>query len=235
MICCQICYEPYDQSIRRPYSMSSCPHTYCLKCLEQIKNNRCPECGIRSKGKNLNMALLQLIPESEYDKLKAESLKAFIHLNEAKQDLKQNRLEKISIHETKLESIKQVISDETEKIIDILKENKNNMINECDQMLDEIKNQLSSIKYEDKESLQVGLTKVKIEKNELNENEMKSLNNKIIEINNELNKLSDSIKNYENNSEFVLNKISDESLLICELKTVKKNYIFIFSILYYYK
>ena len=181
------------------------------------------------------MALLQLIPESEYDKLKAESLKAFIHLNEAKQDLKQNRLEKISIHETKLESIKQVISDETEKIIDILKENKNNMINECDQMLDEIKNQLSSIKYEDKESLQVGLTKVKIEKNELNENEMKSLNNKIIEINNELNKLSDSIKNYENNSEFVLNKISDESLLICELKTVKKNYIFIFSILYYYK
>ena len=113
-----------------------------------------------------------------------------------------------------------MISDETEKIIDILKENKNNMINECDQMLDEIKNQLSSIKYEDKESLQVGLTKVKIEKNELNENEMKSLNNKIIEINNELNKLSDSIKNYENNSEFVLNKISQDSLLICDLKTV---------------
>jgi hypothetical protein len=45
-------------------------------------------------------------------------------------------------------------------------------------------------------------------------------NNKIIDINNELNKLSDSIKNYENNSQFVLNKISDESLLICDLKTV---------------
>ena len=120
MICCQICYESFDHSIRRPYSMSSCPHTYCLKCLEQIKNNRCQEGGIRSKGKNLNMALLQLIPESEYDKLKGESLKALIHLNEAKQDLKQNSLEKISIHETKLESIKQVISDETDKIIDIL-------------------------------------------------------------------------------------------------------------------
>jgi hypothetical protein len=220
MICCQICYEPYDQSIRRPYSMSSCPHTYCLKCLEQITNNRCPECGIRSKGKNLNMALLQLIPESEYDKLKAESLKALIHLNEAKKYLKQNRLEKLNIHETKLESIKQVISDETDKIINILKEKKNNLINECNQMLYRIKNHLTSTKYEDKESLQIGLTKVKIENNELNEDEMKSLNNKITEINNELNKLSESIRNYENNSEFVLNKISQDSLLICDLKTV---------------
>ena len=49
---------------------------------------------------------------------------------------------------------------------------------------------------------------------------MKSLNNKITEINNELNKLSESIRNYENNSEFVLNKISQDSLLICDLKTV---------------
>ena len=49
---------------------------------------------------------------------------------------------------------------------------------------------------------------------------MKSLNNKITEINNELNKLSESIINYENNSEFVLNKISDDSLLIGEFKTV---------------
>ncbi len=104
MICCSICYEPYDQSIHRPYSMSSCPHTFCLKCSEQFKENKCPKCGLRSEGKNLNMALLQVIPESEYDKLKAESLKAFIYLNEAKQDLKQSRLEKISIHETKLES-----------------------------------------------------------------------------------------------------------------------------------
>jgi len=220
MICCPICYESFDHSIRRPYSMSSCPHIFCLKCSEQFKENKCPKCGLRSEGKNLNMALLQVIPESEYDKLKAESLKAFIHLNEAKQDLKQNRLEKLNIHETKLESIKQEISDETEKIINILKKQKNNLINECDKMLDRIKNHLTSNNYEDKESLQVGFTKVNIEKNELNEDEMKNLNNKITEINNELNKLSDSIKNYENNSEFVLNKISDDSLLIGELKTV---------------
>ena len=107
------------------------------------------------------------------------------------------------------------------------------MINECDQMLDKIKNNLISTNYEDKESLQVGLTKVKIEKNELNEDEMKSLNIKITEINNELNELSESIKNYENISEFVLNKISDDSLLIGELKTVKK-IIIKFFILYYF-
>ncbi len=87
-------------------------------------------------------------------------------------------------------------------------------------MLDRIKNHLTSNNYEDKESLQVDLTKAKIDNNELNEDEIKSLNSKITEINNELNKLSESIKNYENNSEFVLNKISDDSLLIGELKTV---------------
>jgi hypothetical protein len=113
-----------------------------------------------------------------------------------------------------------LISDETDKIIVILKEKKNNLINECDQMLIRIKNYLISANYEDKESLQVGLKKAKIENNELNEDEMKSLNNKITEINNELNKLSESIKNYENNSEFVLKKISDDSFLIGELKTV---------------
>jgi predicted nucleic acid-binding Zn-ribbon protein len=98
-------------------------------------------------------------------------------------------------------------------------------------MLVRIKNHLTSNNYEDKESLQVGFTKVKIEKNELNEDEMKSLNNKITEINNELNKLSESIVNYENNSEFVLNKISDDSFLIGELKTVIKSYL---NILYYF-
>jgi len=104
------------------------------------------------------MALLELIPESEYDKLKSVLLKAFIYLNESKQDLKKNRLEKLNFHE-----IKQVISNETDKLINILKEKRNNLINECDLMLNDIKDYLKS-NFEDNVSLQIDLTKQKIEK-----------------------------------------------------------------------
>ena len=55
---CNICYESFDHSIRKPYSLSSCPHTYCLKCLDQLNNNKCPNCNEPIKGKNINIALL---------------------------------------------------------------------------------------------------------------------------------------------------------------------------------
>ncbi len=219
MTCCQICHEPFDHSIHKPHSMSSCPHTYCLKCLEQMKNKKCPKCGKLSLSTHFNMALLEFIPESEYDKLKSVLLKEFIHLNESQQDLKQNRLEKLNFHETKLKSIKQVISNETDKLINILKEKKNNLINECDLMLNDIKDYLKS-NFEDNVSLQIDLTKQKIEKNVLNENKLNDLSILIDQLKQDLNKLSHSIKNYENKYEFVLNKISEESLLIGELNTV---------------
>jgi len=79
---CVICVNLYDHSIHKPYSLTSCPHTYCLKCLDKFNNNNCPQCGIPINGKNLNIELLKLIPESSYDKLKAISLKIFIELNE---------------------------------------------------------------------------------------------------------------------------------------------------------
>ncbi len=77
---------------------------------------------------------------------------------ESKQDLKKNRLEKLNFHE-----IKQVISNETDKLINILKEKRNNLINECDLMLNDIKDYLKS-NFEDNVSLQIDLTKQKIEK-----------------------------------------------------------------------
>ena len=62
------CSPLFDHSNRMPYSLSSCPHTYCLKCLDQLNNNKCPNCNEPIKGKNINIALLKLIPESSYDK-----------------------------------------------------------------------------------------------------------------------------------------------------------------------
>jgi hypothetical protein len=59
-------------SIRKPFVLSSCGHTYCLWCLKQFNENKCPQCRKVFKEKNPNIALLNLIPESNYDNLKAE-------------------------------------------------------------------------------------------------------------------------------------------------------------------
>ena len=63
-------------------------------------------------------------------------MKAFSELNN---DLKNSRDQKLKEHEDKLESIKQVISYGTAKLIGILKNNENELKNECDIMLNQIK------------------------------------------------------------------------------------------------
>ena len=84
------------------------------------------------KEKYSSNFLLKLIPESNYDKLKSESLKAMIELNEMKQDMKNKFQKKLNENETKLKLTKQYILDETNKAIAILKENEAMLIKKCD-------------------------------------------------------------------------------------------------------
>jgi len=199
---CDICIEPYDHSIRKPCSLSSCPHTYCLKCLEQL--NICPKCNEPIKGKNINIALLNFIPESSYDKLKTTTLKSSNEITEIKNKLKKINEEKLSIYETRIKSIKQTISNETNKIINILKQNEKFLSDECDIIFNDIKANLNL------NTSEIDHSKVKIEKNELNETELVNLNRRIEEIK----------QNINNNSKQIENKILNNDLLIDQLKKV---------------
>jgi hypothetical protein len=95
-----------------------------LKFLEQF--NKFPYFNEPIKGENINLELLKLIPESNYDKLKATTLKSCIEINDIKKKLKKRNEDKINIHETK--SIKKTISDKTNKIINILKQNEDRFL-----------------------------------------------------------------------------------------------------------
>jgi hypothetical protein len=218
---CDICFESFDHSIHKPYSLSSCPHTYCLNCLEKLKTKKCPQCNKLIKGKNANMALLKLIPESNYDKLKDESLKSFINLNEIKQDLKDKREKKLNHHKIKLALIKKIINDETLKLIDILKQKEQNLINECDKMFIQLNSNLDSSNYENNILFQINVSlKGQIEKNNLNQNELKDLNLKIFEIKQQLIQLLDQMNNNEDNYKFISNKFSNKLLLIGKIEKV---------------
>ncbi len=227
---CVICVNLYDHSIHKPYSLTSCPHTYCLECLDKF--NKCPQCSIPINGKNLNIELLKLIPESSYDKLKAISLKIFIELNEAKQNLKKKREEKLNTHVAKIESIKQKISDETTKLINILKENEKILTDECDLKLNEINSNLDSKEFEDNDLLKTE-SRNKIEKNELNEDELKQLNEKIPQSKEELNKFLNDIEIYEIHFNFTENEIPKNVLSIGKFDKVNNYYLIQLSILFY--
>jgi len=216
---CEVCFEPFDHSNRKPYSLSSCPHTYCAICLDHLTNSKCPQCSKPIVGKNLNIALLKFIPKSEYDDLKEDTLKNLIEINESKQAIKYERQEKLNMQEIKLTSIRQAILYETTRKIKILKENKKMLLDECDLMLNEIKTNFDSNKFEYNSLFFITYSKESIETNELNKDELQSLNNQIIEIKQKLIELS--VKNRrEINYEFILNKTSDSSLEVGELKTV---------------
>jgi len=118
---CDICFQAFDHSIRKPYSISSCPHTYCSECVHKFK--QCPQCAKLINEINLNLALLKLIPESSFDKLKRETLKAYIELNEIRGNLKNEREHELNMYTSKIASIKKVITNETNKLINILKIN----------------------------------------------------------------------------------------------------------------
>ncbi len=200
---CKICLEPFDHSIRKPFSLSSCQHTYCLECIDKfhLNDNKCPLCREQIKGKFINIALLEVVPESNYDKLKATTLKSCIEINEIKNSLVNE--EKLSMYEIKLKSIKETISDETNKIINILRKNENILNDECDIIFNDIKANLNLNKFEIVES------KVKIENDELSETELLNLNRRIEEIK----------QNVNNNSKIEI-KILNNELLIDQFKKV---------------
>jgi len=218
---CEICLEPFDHSIHKPHHLE-CPHTYCLSCLKKLTNNKCPTCNKLFNQKNPNMALLKLIPESVYDKLKGEVLKACIELKEIDQDLKISRQSKINTHETRSKSIKQKISNETNKMINILRQNEKTLNAECDKILKEVRAKLdinNSIDYS--ELLTIFSSKEKIEKDVFDEEKLKDLNNLIPKLKHKLNELSIQIKKYENKYEFIPNNISNDNLLsIGQMHTV---------------
>jgi hypothetical protein len=189
---CEICLEQFDHSIHKPHILA-CPHTFCLSCVNQLTNKKCPTCNKPFTQTNLNVALLKFIPESNYDKLKDKTIKAYIELNEIKNNLKSGCQEKLIFYEAKIASIEQTITNETEKAMSILRKNEQELKIKCKILLNRIKRDLDSNFYVQ----QISESRENIEKDEFNEDKLTNLNSKISKTKEQLNKLSDQMKNYE--------------------------------------
>jgi hypothetical protein len=75
---CKICFEPYNQSNRRPTTLMMCSHTYCLECVSGLQTNLsvmlCPICRDIVIDRKPNYAILELLDASSSSSSSSSSL-----------------------------------------------------------------------------------------------------------------------------------------------------------------
>lgn len=120
---CEICEKPFNHSDRHPYILS-CPHTFCLHCVNHLKKSACPNCHVAITIKNQNLALLSFIPKSNEEILSPQIVEAIDEIEylrekfNEKSNVLKNKLENLVLNQYNFESLK----DEIKKSIDKLKD-----------------------------------------------------------------------------------------------------------------
>ena len=60
---CKICYEKYNENLKKPYSFQPCSHTFCIECINNLNKLECPRCKREIKDKQPNFDLLEALEE----------------------------------------------------------------------------------------------------------------------------------------------------------------------------
>ena len=209
---CEICFNQYDHSVHKPYVLS-CPHTFCVNCVNQLNANTCPTCNSEIKTKNPNLALLNFVPESLYDKLKLKSQKNLNEISEIKNAVKNKCLSKLIDYLYEL----------LRKFIDLILSNETEQINELNEFALNIHAYLT-LSEEELESIEI-ITKLKqlVENNTISEEGLASLVEESEAFKKNIIKLESEIEEVRENIEFTVHEsVSMSDGLIGEIQTNKK-------------
>lgn len=218
---CQKCLNSYDHSVREPFSLS-CRHTFCFSCLEELKTNHCPACNTKFKKKHPNIALLEIISESKYDKLKSESFKVLNEINEIKNELKLKREAKLAESLEQLKSIEQIITNKTNQLIYLLKKNQQNHLNEIKVLKKEFKKSLSSTSFENETESKIASFKSLLDRNQFNDQIFNKVENETSKIKENLKKLEAKVENFKTFEFSLKSNVNLNDGIMCEIKTDKK-------------
>lgn len=220
---CQICCISYDHSIHKPYSLT-CPHTFCLSCLNQLLENKCPICTEPILSKHPNLALLEFIGLSKYDELKEQTLKSIGSINELRNNFINKQEIKKNIYLNQLNDIRQFVTKETNELINKLKENQQAILDETGLLEKDLLKDLITINDENNiKILNILNSKNGVEQNSLNELKLGQLFNEIEIVEKYLNDMDNKIDLFKEDYQFVLNECVDiKNGSIGEIKTEKK-------------
>ena len=58
---CVICFDLFDENLRKPMMLFPCGHTFCEACLKQINNKICPTCNCSYSQVSVNWSLKKML------------------------------------------------------------------------------------------------------------------------------------------------------------------------------
>ena len=175
---CEICHHAFDHSIHKPYILC-CPHTFCLSCINKLISNKCPTCNAEISAKHPNIALLKLVPETLYDKLKYESLMQLNKISELKDVLSGKRKVKLNQYLETLNSIEENFTSETNKFIELVRINDQNFLKEISMLGDLDKTKLLPPRFETELSAKLKSSKESVEKDLYDEKQLTTLSTEL--------------------------------------------------------
>ena len=130
---CIVCFNNYDHLKHKPYSLSHCSHTFCIRCIEKFRPRKCPTCRKYFRAIHKNLALLDLLPYKLEDKKQIQELKQKLEniYEESvylKRKLSSKIDKKIKLFSIRIEMIKnEVVKQANEKINSVV-DKRNNLI-----------------------------------------------------------------------------------------------------------
>lgn len=219
---CDICLNPYDHSKHKPFSLT-CPHTVCLDCLNKLNTKHCPNCKEPIKAKYPNLALIKLIPESKYDKLRNQLEKNTVEANDLKQKLNKQFEIKLQENLDKIKSIKEEINSRTAELINLILKNQKRLLDETSMFEASLQLNLRKLRVDNQMEIKLNDAKLCLERNVLNETELDDLNCEIENIKEIITKMVNELNKMNENYKFILNKnVDTDTGIFGELKTSEK-------------
>lgn len=60
---CKICYDKFNKTVRKPFTVIPCGHTFCISCLNDLRkiNYICPTCRVKIENEKPSYILLELM------------------------------------------------------------------------------------------------------------------------------------------------------------------------------
>lgn len=116
---CKICFEKYNNTVVKPYSLYPCSHSFCIRCLEALPQKECPKCKreIRDKQPNYDLleALEELHPVDSHLKKEIQSL--LDELLNFKSTYELKLIESYKFKEAKIDTMRSRVEERTNQLI----------------------------------------------------------------------------------------------------------------------
>lgn len=194
---CEICLNRYDHSKYLPQLISPCMHVACFACL--VKTEFCPHCLNKFTSKQTSWKLVELIPESNYDKLKLNLKQLIEDIAKYKTEFSLEHNKQIDKNIFKMNQLRNDISEASARLTEQIRLNKKKLLEETKNLESFLIGKLNQIKIDDLKNL--NKIELSLDNNEFNEDELDKLNNEYyvhkLNIIGQIKKLESFNNNYE--------------------------------------